>query len=186
MASMPRLFSRTIAERFVSQRDFEAARQFFIEEKPQLTAEVVLRLRGYTRVLLKENPDNYGLYFINPGAPVPFLWLGMGWSADDPAGTLPSWGVSMEVNGSYVRPFTENAGGLLDACRAVEAQSETIQLHHFEQHVELAEWRDFDWLLSEEDHALALARFWAGYLRALTDAEVPAAIVAFTRECGIS
>jgi len=181
-----RLFSREIAARFVTEGDFEAARQFFIDEKPALTAEVVLRFRGYTRVLLKQNPDNYGLYFVNPAAPVPFLWFGMAWRPNDPAGTLPAWGVSLEVNGEHVADFRDNVGGLLESWKAVTAQDEGIRFHDFGRHVELAEWRDFQWLLGQPDQVLALKRFWAGYLRTLGAASVPAAGVAFARGCGIA
>lgn len=181
-----RAFSREVAQRFVSEGDFEAARQFFVDEKPELTTEVVLRFRGYTRVLLKENRDNYGLYFVNPGAPVPFLWLGMAWRVGDPEGTLPAWGASLEVNGEHVTQFEEGAGGLLEACRAAETADDELKLHRFDRHVELACWRDFDWLLEQPDQALALKRFWAGYLRQLTAAGIPAAVTAFTREAGIA
>lgn len=186
MSQQVRTFSREIALRFVSEGDFEAARQFFVEEKPELTAEVVLRFHGYTRVMLKENRDNYGLYFVNPSSPVPFLWFGMAWRLDDPPTTLPSWGASLEVNGAHVADFHDGVGGLLEACNAVANGEEGIQLHRFKQHVELAEWRDFDWLLAQPDQTLALKRFWAGYLRALSAADVPAAAVAFARDCGIS
>jgi hypothetical protein len=157
-----------------------------VEEKPELTAEVVLRFRGYIRVVLRENRDNYGLYFLNPAAPVPFLWFGMAWRSGDPPGTLPAWGASLEVNGDHVRAFEEGAGNLLKACDAAATDNEMIQLHRFEQHVELARWREFEWLLEQPDQTLALKRFWAGYLRALAAARLPAAVAAFTREAGIA
>lgn len=180
-----RVFSREVAQRFVSEGDFEAARQLFIEEKPELTTEVVLRFRGYRRVLLKHDDDRYGLCFLNPGAPVPFLWLGMAWRAENPRSTLPVWGASLEISGEPMHAFEEGEGGLLEACRAVEAASDEIRLRRFARHVELARWRPFDWLLEQPDQPLAIKRMWAGYLRALADARLPAAAGAFARAAGV-
>ena len=165
--------------------NFEAARQFFFANKPELTAELVVRFRGFTRVLLREHGPSYGIYFSNPGAPCPFLWLGMTWAPDAPPGVLPRWGVRMEIDGSHVEPFDRNVGGLLDAWRRVAATSEEIRLRRFDRRVELSTWRDFDWLLARPEHELALKRLWVGFVRSLAAGGVPAAVAAFTRQSGI-
>ena len=179
-------FTRAQAERFVSEQAFEPVRAFFVERKPALTMEVVLRFRGYSRVVLKENPDNYGVYFVNPDAPVPFLWFGMAWRREDPAGTLPSWGASLEVNGPYLERFNEDGGGLQSACEAMDGAADgALGLHRFEGHVELAMWKGFDWLLKEEDdQGQALEHYWANYLTLLKRGGLPAAVKAFNRACG--
>ena len=177
-------FDRAQAERFVSHQEFEPARKFFTERKPALTMEVVLRFRGYSRVVLKENPENYGVYFVNPDAPVPFLWFGMAWLLEDPPGTLPSWGASLEVNGPYLERFNEGGGGLLSACEALDGVAEGLGMHRFEQHVELAMWKGFSWLLEEEDQGQALEHYWANYLTVLKKGGVPAAVKGFNKACG--
>ena len=177
-------FERAQAERFVTDRDFEPARSFFVEHKPSLSMEVVLRFRGYARVVLKENPDNYGVYFVNPDSPVPFLWFGMAWRVDDPPGTLPSWGASLEVNGPYMERFDDGSGGLLQAFEELDGSTDDLGLHRFEGHVELAMWRGFAWLLPEQDHGAALEHFWAHYLTILKRGGVPGAVREFNRACG--
>ena len=183
--SMELNLDRATASRCATHQEFEPVRAFFAGRKPALTMEVILRFRGYSRVVLKENPDNYGVYWVNPDAPVPFLWMGMAWRQGDPPGTLPSWGASLEVNGPYLAQFNEGAGGLLKACEQVAEQHQELGLHRFDTHVELALWRPGDWLLEQPDQAQALEQLWAGYLQTLAGAGVHKAVRAFTDACGL-
>jgi hypothetical protein len=178
------LFDRAAAERFVTHQELEPVRKFFVDRKPALTLEVVLRFRGFSRATLKLNADNYGVYFVNTDAPVPFLWLGMAWRLTDPPGTLPSWGASLEVNGPYLDRFDEGAGGLRAACERLAAAGEELGLHRFERHVELACWRSCAFVLGESDQAAAIEKLWAGYLARLADGGIPGAVRAFNEACG--
>lgn len=175
-------FTRETALLLASHRPPEAARAFFDAVGSRLTTLVARRFAGFGRALLTRNPENYGLYFVHDRARVPFLWLGMAWSNDDPPGTLPSWGASLEVDGAEVGPFKDNLGGLWDACQAVTANSPgQIRLYPFPRHVELACWRSFDWLLGEDDQPGAMTAFWESYLKALSAGGIPEAAAAFIR-----
>ena len=85
----------------------------------------------------------------------------------------------MEVDGAEVRQLAENLGGLLAACQAVDARQESVKLHHFPKHLELAAWRPFDWLLDEKDQPGTVIAFWEDYLETLVAGGLPAAVAAF-------
>ena len=173
-----RLFDEQSAGRMVPERAFDPARFFFRSNAALFTAALEVRFLGFDQPTLKRNPDNYGLYFTSR-VPVPFFWFGIGWSADDPPNTLPSWGASLEVNGPRVALFEQNAGGFADACENATTNADDLSLYRFEHHVELARWRSFSWLLAEPDQRLALERFWLGYLDDLVAWDLPRKMEAF-------
>lgn len=182
MAQAPGAFqplTRRTARRIISAQEYAPLRALFDEVGPRLTTLVAAHFSGFERALLTRNPENYGLYFVHARARVPFLWLGVAWAEGDPEGTLPSWGLSLEVDGAEVRQLAENVGGLLAACQAVDARQESVQLHRFPKHLELATWRPFDWLLAEEDQPAAVIEFWEQYLEILVAGGLPAAVAAF-------
>lgn len=173
-------FTRGAAALLVSRGEFGPARAMFDAIAVRLAAATAARFEGFSRALLTRNKENYGLYFVHDRARVPFLWLGMAWRADDEAGTLPSWGASLEVDGAEVAPFLENRGGLFAACQAVDARHDgQVQLHRFPRHLELARWRPFDWLLDEPDQDAAIEAFWDGYLETLSLGGLSPAVAAF-------
>jgi hypothetical protein len=173
------LFTHDTAKALISERALQPAKLFFRAHADLFGGALAVRFTGISQRALKKNPDNYGLYFVDPKAPVPFFWFGLAWSEKDPAGAMPSWGASMEVSGARVAAFDDNVGGLLDACENAAENSEGIKLHRFEAHVELAAWRSFDWLLAQGDQRRALERFWFDYLDALVTWDVPAHVEAF-------
>ena len=159
------LFTREEAELIVPRREFEPVYAYFARYVEGLTAEVEHRFWGFAHVEMRENLDNYGLYLMRQDFGVPFLWFGLGWGTDDAPGTLPSWGASLEVNGAYVASFRRDDGGLRPACEAAAKGSDSrLGLYLFDNHVELAEWRPFEWLLGQPNQLKALTRLWAGYL----------------------
>ncbi len=172
-------FSRRSAARIVTHGASDEVRQLFDEIGPRLTAMAAARFDGFTRALLTRNKDNYGLYFVHRSARVPFLWLGLAWSPEDTPGTLPSWGLSLEVDGDEVARFLDNSGGLYAACQAVDARKGEVQLFRFERHLELACWRPFSWLLDAKDQGEALVAYWQEYLDMLAAGGLPAAVEAF-------
>lgn len=174
------LFSREEAELIVPRRDFEPVYAYFARHAEGLAAAVEHRFWGFAHVELRENLDNYGLYLLRQDFPVPFLWLGLGWGTDDAPGTLPSWGASLEVNGAHVASFKRDEGGLRPACEAAaKASDKRLGLYLFDKHVELAEWRSFEWLLGQPDQRKALTGFWTGYLDLLSAHGVGEAMDAF-------
>ncbi|MFH2010960.1 MAG: hypothetical protein ABI333_30450 [bacterium] len=174
------LFTRDDAEQIVPRRQFGPVRAFFERAEEAFTAEVERVFWGYAHVELRENLDNFGLYLLRMDFPVPFLWFGLGWAADDAPGTLPSWGASLEVNGDWVKPFKRDVGGLRPSWEAAAKMSQgRVGLYLFDKHVELAEWRPFDWLLESPDQPAAILEFWRGYLRHLAEHGVAEAIDAF-------
>jgi hypothetical protein len=176
------LFTREEAELIVPRREFEPLYAYFARYAEGLAADVEHRFWGFAHVELRENLDNYGLYLLRQEFPVPFLWFGLGWGTDDAPGTLPSWGASLEVNGAYVKSFREDAGGLRPACEAAaKASDKRLGLYLFDKHVELAEWRSFDWLLGQQNQRRALTRFWTGYLDLLSANGVGEAMDEFIR-----
>lgn len=159
------LFTREEAELIVPRRELEPIYAYFARYAEGLAAEVEHRFWGFAQVELRENLDNYGLYLMRQDFGVPFLWFGLGWGADDAPGTLPSWGASLEVNGGYVASFRKDEGGLRPACEAAAKGSDKrLGLYLFDKHVELAEWRPFEWLLGQPNQLKALTGLWAGYL----------------------
>jgi hypothetical protein len=176
------LFSREQAELIVPRREFEPVYAYFARHAEGLAAEVELRFWGFAHVELRENLDNYGLYLVRQDFGVPFLWFGLGWGTDDAPDTLPSWGASLEVNGAHVASFRRDDGGLRPACEAAaKASQKRLGLYVFEKHVELAEWRPFEWLLGQPDQRKALRDFWASYLELLSAAGVAEAMDEFIR-----
>ena len=171
--------TRRTAARIVSHKEVAPLRHLFDAVGPHLATLAATRFPGYDRALLTRNPENYGLYFVHAHARVPFLWLGVAWADEDPPGTLPSWGASLEVDGAEVRQLTDNVGGLLAACQAVDAREQGTRVHRFPKHLELAAWRKFDWLLEEEDQPAAVTAFWKEYLDTLVAGGLPAAVAAF-------
>ncbi len=174
-----RIFDRASAAAIVAG-ELQPARRFFRANAELFGAALEVRVGAFEQRTLKDNPDNYGVYFTSRAFSVPFFWFGLGWGRGDPAETLLSWGASLEINGGAVAAFKDNAGGLRAACEAA-AGSEELQLHRFAEHVELAAWRSFDWLLGQPDQRLALERFWLGYLDLLVTAELPTRIAAFVQ-----
>ena len=176
------LFTREEVDLMVPRREFEAVYAYYARYAEELAAEVEHRFWGFAHVELRENQDNYGLYLLRQDFPVPFLWFGLGWGADDAPGTLPSWGASLEVNGAHVASFRRDEGGLRPACEAAaKASEERLGLYVFDAHVELAEWRTFDWLLGQSNQQKALTKFWAGYLDLLSAHGVGEAMDEFVR-----
>jgi hypothetical protein len=176
------LFTREEAELIVPRREFEPVYAYYSRYAEGLAAEVEHRLWGFAHVELRENLDNYGLYLMRQDFGVPFLWFGLGWGTDDAPSTLPSWGASLEVNGAYVKSFRNDEGGLRPACEAAaRASGKRLGLYLFDQHVELAEWRTFEWLLGQESQQKALTDFWAGYLDLLSASGVGEAMDEFIR-----
>jgi hypothetical protein len=178
-----RLFDEQSAARLVPERALDPARFFFRSNAALFTAALEVRFLGFDQPTLKQNADNYGLYFASK-APVPFFWFGLGWSVNDPPTTLPSWGASLEINGPQVARFEDNVGGLAEACQVAAERSSNLSLHRFERHVELARWRPFRWLLGEPDQRLALERFWIGYLDDLAATDLPRKLEAFVAAAG--
>ena len=172
-------FTRRTAGRIITHKEVAPLRALFDAVGPKLATLVADRFAGYDRALLTRNPENYGLYFVHTRARVPFLWLGVAWADDDPPGTLPSWGASLEVDGAEVRHLAGNVGGLLAACQAVDARHEAVRLHHFPKHLELAAWHPFEWLLHEADQPGAVTAVWEQYLETLVAGGLPAAVEAF-------
>jgi hypothetical protein len=176
------LFTREEVDLMVPRREFEAVYAYYARYAEGLAAEVEHRFWGFAHVELRENQDNYGLYLLRQDFPVPFLWFGLGWGSDDAPGTLPSWGASLEVNGAHVASFRRDEGGLRPACEAAaKASEERLGLYVFDEHVELAEWRTFDWLLGQPNQQKALTKFWAGYLDLLSAHGVGEAMDEFVR-----
>lgn len=174
------LFSREEAELIVPRRGFGPVYAYFARQAEGLAAAVEHHFWGFAHVELRENLDNYGLYLLRQDFPVPFLWFGLGWGTDDAPGTLPSWGASLEVNGAQVASFKRDDGGLRPACEAAaKASDERLGLYLFDKHVELAEWRTFEWLLGQPDQGKALSGFWTGYLDLLSAHGVGEAMDAF-------
>lgn len=175
----PPRFDEQSAARMVTEGDFALARKFFDAVGTRLTTAANQHFNLFDRALLTRNPDNYGLYFVHQQARVPFLWLGMAWKKEDPPGTLPSWGASLEVDGAAMRLLEGNIGGVLDAFESLARHHGHIQLYRFDKHVELAEWRSFSWLLAQEPQARALEDFWGEYLAALEAADLPQKVEEF-------
>lgn len=176
------LFTHQEAGRLVPRRAFDPAHAFFARHADELCVEQARWFPHHHQTTLRENPDNYGLYLRRPDAPVPFLWFGLGWGVDDGPDVLPSWGASFEVNLGWVSWFLRGDAGLHAACEEAERTSpRSLGLHLFEHHVELAEWRSFEWLLEQPDQREALRSFWASYLERLGAAGVPEAADGFTR-----
>jgi hypothetical protein len=178
----PPHITRAQAARLVSHKEFKPLRRLFDVAGPRLATETARHFSGYDRGLLTRNPDNYGLYFVRAGVRTPFLWLGVAWRKQDPPGTLPAWGASLEVDGDAVRRLDADAAGLKQAFERAAAGPGQIRVHRFERHVELAHWRDFDWLLGQDDQPAALTGLWAVYLEFLEQAELPAAVQRFIDE----
>jgi hypothetical protein len=176
------MFTRKTALLLGEGGEFSEARRLFDLVGPGWAAETDARFSGFDRALLTRNADNYGLYFVMRNVRTPFLWFGLAWSASDPPGTLPSWGASLEVDGTAIDRYERNDGGLRDAFEAVDREAGRIRRHRFARHVELAEWRSFEWLLEQADQAAALERFWLEYLDGLARGGVPACVDAFIRE----
>jgi len=176
------LFTREEAELIVPRREFDPIYAYYARYAEGLAADVEHRFWGFAHVELRENLDNYGLYLLRQEFPVPFLWFGLGWGADDAPGTLPSWGASLEVNGDYVKSFRKDTGGLRPACEAAaKSSAKRLGLYLFDKHVELAEWRSFEWLLGQENQRKALTRFWTSYLDLLSASGVGEAMDEFIR-----
>jgi hypothetical protein len=164
----------------VRSRDFRAFARVLLDAREAFTAALEARVWGFPVAVLRENDENFGLYFLRQDAPVPFLWLGLAWGADDAPGTPPSWGASVEVNGEHLRAFEEGVGGLAAAFESAAQRSEgRLGVYRFTGHVELAEWRDFSAFADAPDPAEALVAFLAGFLDVLAGAEVPEAMDAF-------
>ncbi len=176
------LFSRQDAELIVPRRELDPVYAFFFREVEGLTADVEHRFWGFSAVEIREDLESFGLYFLCQDFEVPFLWFGLGWGTDDAPGTLPSWGASLQINGSHVGSFRKDVGGLRPAWEAAAKHSgQRLGLYLRDSHVELAEWRSFEWLLGQESQLEALHRYWSSYLDLLHGNGVGEAVDEFIR-----
>ena len=179
------LFNRRTAIALTQPENLEPAHRLFRESKSLLTEALCARFPGFSLARQTDNPDNCGIYFFysEENTPEnsnwPFFWFGFSWNNDDPKGVLPSWGASLEINGDGLQPFNDNIGGLKKCCTQASESTKRLGLYTFENHVELAEWRTFSWLLGKAFQREALERFWVSYLDILTAWNLPACIELF-------
>ena len=173
------LFTRDDGVRIVASGDLRLVKRFFKSRQEPLHEALLSRFSRYTHVVYKENPDNVGLYLLDPRFHVPFFWFGIAWNAARGPDATPQWGCSMEVIGEPLEAFFDDAGGLLGAWQAAAHDTAEIRINQFATHVELAAWRPFEWLLPAKDHGRELISFWEEYLDALVAHDVEGATAAF-------
>lgn len=179
----PPVMTQDQAELLVPRRAFMPIRDFLVVWEEALSAALEARVWGFGFTRLAENLDNFGRFFMRSDGPAPQLWFGIAWGVDDAPGTLPSWGASLQVEGEWVRDWERNAGGLKAAMnRAARDSNETLGLYEFEQHVELAEWRNLDEVLAAPDQVRYLVDYWASFSEQLARAEIPEAVDDFVTE----
>lgn len=168
------------AANLVPRKALLPVRDFFVHWGEALSAALEHRLWGFGYQRLDESLESFGRFFLRSDAPVPQLWMGIAWAVDDAPGTLPSWGVSLQIDGDWVRDWQANEGGLRRAMdQAARDSGGRLGLYRFDEHVELAEWRSMEWLLEQPNQAAALVEFWESALDLLAAAGIPEALDAF-------
>lgn len=168
------------AELLLPRKDFRPIHNFLWIWGEALSAALELRFWGFGYHRTDEALESFGRFFLRSDTPSPQLWLGIAWAMDDAPGTLPSWGISFQIDGDWVHDWQRNVGGLRAAMeRAARDSGEQLGIYRFDEHVELAQWRSSEWLLGEPDQAAALLGLWESYLDHLAAAGVPEALDEF-------
>lgn len=183
------LFDREGALALGRARAFAPARAFLQANAALLRSALAVRLPGFERADLRAGEVCYGLHCALAERDDVFVWTGVGWGDDDPPEMLPSWGVSIELDGAAAEAFERDLCGLRTVAEGVCGDDDELKVLRFEggegpsSHVELAAWRGFEWLLAQRDQRLALERFFIGTLDKLVASGLVPRLLRFLEAC---